>query len=207
MTPLANKKDTLLEQEKEAPIVLVDEKGKALTEEEAREEEERLNASLELYFSANPTIESSYKADEESDEEEVTVTVNDHGEVTKEEIIKQGEIKKEEVLLPAGPSFVEEEILKQVISKHIKFLEEEYDTIMKVEGSFFAFSEGSTLFDNIVDAYRKERNELHSLFFNSPVSLENLSNETLKRALEQETKDFISSMFNLVQELAPKEKM
>lgn len=196
-------KKEVLEKEPEA-VVIVDETGEKLTQEEALAEEKRLDGLIEMYFLNNPEQRLANDAQEQEDEEDITVTVSKEGSVVKEEIIKTVPASGEVILseAPNNSSFVEDEILRQVVSQHIKQLDESFEKIKENSKDFYVLSQGGTLFDNIVDAYRKEQRELTSLLFGETILLNTLENDKLKYTLEQETKLFIKQLFQFVGELA-----
>ena len=65
-------------------VVLQDETGRMLTEEEAVLEEERLLMKIDNFFLANPSFPQMEAEEEEEDEEDTLVTLNKEGEIIKE---------------------------------------------------------------------------------------------------------------------------
>ena len=186
------------------PIVLEDEKGQQLTEEEAAMEEARLESLMQSYF-INNMVANQMEAQEQEDDEDILVTVDEDGEVVKEETTKT-EIVEKEILVDREPvaimpSIFEEELLIQVIQKHKSRVRRAANEIIEMQNSFYELIEGPALYDNFIDAQRREVNELESLLFVKPVSLHNLKNEKLKSILEKEMREAIRDMFSIVNEL------
>ena len=199
---MPNKKDVLLEEESpKEDILLVDEAGKELTYEEALAEEKRLDSMLESFFAHNPALAQN-EAQEQEDDEEITITIDEKGTVVKEEIIKTEGAEPTEVLVQAKPSIVEQQILKMVILQHRKELGIAYSNIRENYTDFMFFSKGDKMEDNLTDMYRTESRELSDLLSQKEVSLDSMENEVLKGMLEQKVVEFLSNMFETVQELS-----
>lgn len=199
---MPNKKDVLLEEEKpKEDILLVDETGKELTYEEALAEEKRLESMLENFFVNNPALIQN-EAQEQEDDEEITITVDEKGTVVKEEIIKTEEAEPTEVLVQAKPSMIDQHILKMVILQHRKELAVAYSNIREKYTDFMVFSKGDKMEDKLTDMYRTESRELSDLLSKKEISLDSMENEVLKGILEQKVMEFLSNMFETVQELS-----
>lgn len=199
---MPNKKDVLLEEEEKPKehVLLVDETGKELTYEEALEEEKRLESMLENFFVNNPALIQN-EAQEQEDDEDITITVDEKGTVVKEEIIKTEEAEPKEILVQAKPSMVDQHILKMVILQHRKELAVTYSNIREKYTDFMFFSKGDKMEDNLTDMYRKESRELSDLLSQKEISLDSMENEVLKGILEQKVMEFLSNMFETIQEL------
>lgn len=205
---MSKKKDELFEEEtkeQETPkeeIVLVDENGKQLTEEEAQAEEERLHSIMNQFFLTNLPNNNTLAADEQEDDEEITVKVDNEGKVLKEETVKKETVEKE-TFVPTNnePSIFEETMTEKFIQSYMEKIDLSYNSIMKLQDDFLVLSQGGKLYDDVIDAYRKEKNELRSLLMVKPVSLHNLKNERLKARLEAEFRQFTRSLFDIVSEL------
>ena len=199
---MPNKKDVLLEEEKPKEyVLLVDETGKELTYEEALEEEKRLESMLENFFVNNPALIQN-EAQEQEDDEEITITVDEKGTVVKEEVIKTEEAEPKEILVQAKPSMVDQHILKLIILQHRKELAVAYSNIREKYTDFMFFSKGDKMEDNLTDMYRKESRELSDLLSQKEISLDSMENEVLKGILEQKVMEFLSNMFETIQELS-----
>lgn len=198
---MPKKKEVLTEEFTPEEVVLIDEAGKELTYQEALAEELRLESMMETFFATNPALIQG-EAQEEVDDEDITITVSKEGEVVKEEVLKTTESEAKEILVPAIPSMVEDEILRQVISAHIEKLQESYDKFLDESDNLYVLSNGDKIFDKVCDSYRKERRELNGLLFSGTVSFDALENEILKEVLKQELREFVKKMFLVVKELA-----
>jgi len=200
-----NKKDFLDEESMEGErVFLMDEKGEILDAEEAERLENELLLKVDTYFMANPSLEMT--ASEQEDEEETTVVVDNEGNVLEEEtkkVITKGRIEFSSGQItiadkPTTPSVFEEQLLIRVINKHIRELREGYERITDNEVDFYLFTEAESLYDNIVDAYRKQRNTLSSILNVKPVSLDNLNDGRLKAMLEQDYRKTADKLFDLM---------
>lgn len=200
-----NKKDFLDEESMEGErVFLMDEKGEILDAEEAERLESELLLKVDTYFMANPSLEMT--ASEQEDEEETTVVVDNEGNILEEEtkkVITKGRIEftSGQITIadkPATPSVFEEQLLIRVINKHIRELREGYERITENEVDFYLFTEAENLYDNIVDAYRKQRNTLSSILNVKPVSLDNLNDGRLKAMLEQDYRKTADKLFDLM---------
>ena len=200
-----NKKDFLDEESMEGErVFLMDEKGEILDAEEAERLESELLLKVDTYFMANPSLEMT--ASEQEDEEETTVVVDNEGNILEEEtkkVITKGRIEftSGQITIadkPATPSVFEEQLLIRVINKHIRELREGYERITDNEVDFYLFTEAESLYDNIVDAYRKQRNALSSILNVKPVSLDNLNDGRLKAMLEQDYRKTADRLFDLM---------
>ena len=200
-----NKKDFLDEESMEGErVFLMDEKGEILDAEEAERLESELLLKVDTYFMANPSLEMT--ASEQEDEEETTVVVDNEGNILEEEtkkVITKGRIEftSGQITIadkPATPSVFEEQLLIRVINKHIRELREGYERITEKEVDFYLFTEAENLYDNIVDAYRKQRNVLSSILNVKPVSLDNLNDGRLKAMLEQDYRKTADKLFDLM---------
>ena len=200
-----NKKNFLDEESMEGErVFLMDEKGEILDAEEAERLESELLLKVDTYFMANPSLEMT--ASEQEDEEETTVVVDNEGNILEEEtkkVITKGRIEftSGQITIadkPATPSVFEEQLLIRVINKHIQELREGYERITDNEVDFYLFTEAENLYDNIVDAYRKQRNTLSSILNVKPVSLDNLNDGRLKAMLEQDYRKTADKLFDLM---------
>lgn len=199
-----NKKDFLDEESMEGErVFLMDEKGEILDAEEAERLENELLLKVDTYFMANPSLEMT--ASEQEDEEETTVVVDNEGNILEKEtknVITKGRIEftsgQMTIVDKPGPSVFEEQLLIRVINKHIRELREGYERITENEVDFYLFTEAENLYDNIVDAYRKQRNVLSSILNVKPVSLDNLNDGRLKAMLEQDYRKTADKLFDLM---------
>lgn len=199
-----NKKDFLDEESMEGErVFLMDEKGEILDAEEAERLENELLLKVDTFFMANPSLEMT--ASEQEDEEETTVVVDNEGNILEKEtkkVITKGRIEftsgQMAIVDKPGPSVFEEQLLIRVINKHIRELREGYERITENEVDFYLFTEAENLYDNIVDAYRKQRNALSSILNVKPVSLDNLNDGRLKAMLEQDYRKTADKLFDLM---------
>lgn len=199
-----NKKDFLDEESMEGErVFLMDEKGEILDAEEAERLENELLLKVDTFFMANPSLEMT--ASEQEDEEETTVIVDNEGNILEKEtkkVITKGRIEftsgQMAIVDKPGPSVFEEQLLIRVINKHIRELREGYERITENEVDFYLFTEAENLYDNIVDAYRKQRNALSSILNVKPVSLDNLNDGRLKAMLEQDYRKTADKLFDLM---------
>lgn len=199
-----NKKDFLDEESMEGErVFLMDEKGEILDAEQAERLENELLLKVDTYFMANPSLEMT--ASEQEDEEETTVVVDNEGNILEKEtkkVITKGRIEftsgQMAIVDKPGPSVFEEQLLIRVINKHIRELREGYERITENEVDFYLFTEAENLYDNIVDAYRKQRNALSSILNVKPVSLDNLNDGRLKAMLEQDYRKTADKLFDLM---------
>ena len=195
-----NPKDFLDEEAMDGErVILLDERGQLLDEEEAMRQEEELLSKIDNFFLANPIV-PNVASEEEEDEEETTVTINNEGDIVKEEtkiVVATGELA---VVSVNEPSIFEEQLVIRVIRRHMSELSKAWMEVDKIEGHLRYFVNGYALYDNIVDSYRKERNELSSLLNVRPVSLSNLKNEQLRNRLEMEYRETADKLFDLLLE-------
>ena len=184
-------------------VVLQDETGRMLTEEEAVLEEERLLMKIDNFFLANPSFPQMEAEEEEEDEEDTLVTLNKEGEIVKEvtTVLKQKEtgniVTGRLTISDSGPSLFEEQLTIHVIRKHLSKISQASMKIEEVENAFYELCEGGSLHDNIIDAIRKERNELTSLLSVKPVKLSNLKNKQLRGRLEAESRELMDKIVDL----------
>lgn len=185
-------------------VVLQDETGRLLTEEEAAVEEERLLMKIDNFFLANPAFPQMEAEEEEEDEEDTLVTLNKEGEIIKEvtTILSQKdpvgiETGKLTISNDGTPSLFEEQLTIRVIRKHLSKISQVSMRIEEVESAFYELCEGGSLHDNIIDAIRKERNELTSLLSVKPVQLSNLKNKQLRGRLEAESRELMDKIVDL----------
>ena len=196
------KKEDLINQTgdsfQEEELVILDESGNYLSEEEARIEEERLEKEMKLYFQNNPYQSSDFSI-EEDEELESIVSLSNEGQVLAEKEIQTIE-KETEVLVPAGSSssFLESIFLQQIIQKRLEVMNKASEEIEKVSDSFYKLENGHSLYDNFLDSYRKERNRLNSyLFMGEELSIEAIKEEETKRILKSELKQAVKNLFEL----------
>ena len=198
---MPSKKKVLDQEQIQEKLVLIDEAGKELTEEEALAEEKRLDAMMQTFFISNPALKETIGAQEQQDEEDITITVDKEGAVVKEAVTKTVEAEKELVLFPAKSSMIERQIIRLVAEQHRRELTKAYHSIIGRQENFYIFSKGDKFSDNFSDMYRKETKELNELLYSSDMALDSMENEILRKTLEFKVEKFISDMFNTVNEL------
>lgn len=169
-----------------------------ITKEEAEAEENKLIQMAEMYFKSNPLNTMSMTAEEEEDlDEDITVSLNQEGDILSETIEKKTEVK-EEILVPQT-SFVEQAIVRQVILGHKQRVAKSYREIASTEKSWYDLSEGSQLFDELSKKYRKENQYLSDLLMQETINIEDIDNEKIKGQIKKDIEEFVRQMLQFSQ--------
>lgn len=181
------------------PIVLVDESGVSLTEEEAMAEEEKLLSQIDQFFSYQQvktmTSIPMYVSEQEEEVEDVILQEDEHGNIDAF-MVKEATEEKEKEIVPGGGMF-EQMLLDRVIRKRLSALSKAYNAIMDMDDHFYTIADGHTILDNLISAYTKERNELGLLLLGKPIRLSALKNERTRIMLEQHLEIYVEKLFSM----------
>lgn len=181
--------------------VMYDESGNILTEEQALAEEARINEAAEAFFKNHsvslfnePT--ASLEEDDE-DDEDYKLKITEDG-VLLEDVTKDKEDKAKEtdnVVKEVVPSFIDEQILKRAIRVcRLKMLNA-FNKIESTEQEWFYISNGANMYDNIVDAARKERRMYDDLLRIENITLDDIEDSVIKGKVKQEIETLLDAMF------------
>lgn len=187
--------------EESSERVMYDESGNILTEEQAREEESRINEAAEAFFKNHsvslfnqPTAELE---EDEEDDEDYKLKFTEDG-VLLEDVTKEKEDKAKEtdnVVKEVVPSFIDEQILKRAIRVcRLKMLNA-FNKIEATEQEWFYISNGANMYDNIVDAARKERRMYDDLLRIENITLDDIEDSVIKGKVKQEIESLLDAMF------------